>query len=99
MPTIKPLFSLVLILIFILSACGLANYVLPATTDMGTPVSSIAGAGLPASLPRPRALSVYAAASLTDAFQEIGRGLEAAPPGVVGHAGGAGQRRREGRIF
>ena len=83
MPTIKPLFSLVLILIFILSACGLANYVLPATTDMGTPVSSIAGAGLPASLPRPRALSVYAAASLTDAFQEIGREFEAAHPGVV----------------
>jgi molybdate transport system substrate-binding protein len=33
--------------------------------------------------PPPRTLTVFAAASLTDAFQEIGKGFEAAHPGVT----------------
>jgi molybdate transport system substrate-binding protein len=48
--------------------------------DTAAPLS--VGSGQTARLPQNRTLTVYAAASLTDAFQEIGLEFEAANPGV-----------------
>lgn len=59
--------SLVLLLAYFLAACS------PAATPMAAPAPT----------PEPRTLTVFAAASLTDAFTEIGRGFETANPGVT----------------
>jgi molybdate transport system substrate-binding protein len=48
-------------------------------TALGLPALTIR----PAADPSPSTLTVYAAASLTDAFQELGRTLEAAHPGLA----------------
>jgi molybdate transport system substrate-binding protein len=70
----KTLISLVLLLTIILSGCELSMAVSPTTMD--TEMSSNPSA------PPTWTLTVFAAASLTDAFQEIGKGFESANPGV-----------------
>ncbi len=62
--------------LLLLSACGapaeapiLASTIVPATT--------------PAAIPEPKTLTVFGAASLTNAFEEIGKAFEAANPGVT----------------
>src|SRR5688572_9043235 len=46
-------------------------------------VSACTPAATPISAPETRTLNVFAAASLTDAFTEIGENFEAASPGVT----------------
>src|SRR5258706_6219964 len=66
----KRFLSLILLLSLFLTACG------SAATSAPTAVPST-------STPEPRTLTVFAAASLTDAFNEIGKNFEAANPGVT----------------
>jgi len=65
----KLILSLAMLLSLLLTACGLTVSSTPTTA----PVSAI---GV-------RTLAVFAAASLTDAFNEIGKNFEAANPGVT----------------
>ena len=48
-----------------------------------TPAPTSAPTTIPTNAPEPRTLTVFAAASLTDAFSEIGKIFEAANPGVT----------------
>jgi molybdate transport system substrate-binding protein len=70
----KTLFSLVFLLSYFLSGCqpSQAGY----SSILNTETTSNP------SLPQTHTLTVFAAASLTDAFQEIGKAFEAANPGV-----------------
>ncbi len=70
----KHLLSLAVLLVIVLTACG------PAATPVPL-VATEPPATVPA--PEPRTLTVFAAASLTDAFTEIGKSFEAANPGVT----------------
>jgi molybdate transport system substrate-binding protein len=65
----KRFFSAALVLAFFLAACGTA----------ATQIPKVA----PTASPDPRTLTVFAAASLTDSFKEIGQAFEAAHPGVT----------------
>lgn len=65
----KHFFVLTILLSLILTACG------PAVTLHSTVAQAIGTA--------PRTLTVFAAASLTDAFTEIGKNFESANPGVT----------------
>jgi len=63
----------------LLSACGMAPTATPVPTPMPpieTPVPSTA-------MPAPRTLTVFAAASLTASFTEIGKAFEVTNPGVT----------------
>ena len=62
----------------LLAACGPASAPVPATStpQVNTPVP-------PTATSQPRTLTVFAAASLTEAFTEIGKDFEAAHPGVM----------------
>jgi molybdate transport system substrate-binding protein len=73
---VKWFLSLVLLLTLFLAACGTAAATVP------TVVPPTATEALTATL-EPQTLTVFAAASLTDAFAEIGKGFEAANPGVT----------------
>jgi molybdate transport system substrate-binding protein len=68
----KRLFSLALLLVIVLAAC----------TPASTPTPAAAAIS-PTPTFEPRTLTVFAAASLTDAFSEIGMSFEAANPGVA----------------
>jgi len=75
----KRIALLVLLVAALLAACGPAATPTPASTAVpptATPVP-------PTAIPEPRTLTVFAAASLTDAFTEIGHNFEAAHPGVT----------------
>lgn len=71
--------SLVLLIVLFLVGCA------PATTAVPTaaPATEMPATEAPTSAPEARSLNVFAAASLTDAFTEIGRNFEAANPGVT----------------
>lgn len=69
----KRLLSLSLLLAVLLTACRTA----------ATPAAPVIDTQLPTATPEPRNLTVFAAASLTDAFTEIGKSFEAANPGVA----------------
>ena len=72
--------SLALLLAFLLSACGTAaTATLVPTSLPPTEAPTV----IPTSAPAARTLNVFAAASLTDAFKEIGQAFEAANPGVT----------------
>jgi molybdate transport system substrate-binding protein len=68
----KRLLYLTLLLVLLSAGCA------PAATP--TPVPALPP---PTTAPEPRTLNVFAAASLTDAFTEIGKNFEAANPGVT----------------
>ena len=70
----KRIFSLTLLLALFLTACGTA--VIPAST-------TVPATEAPTTAPEARTLTVFAAASLTDAFTEIGKDFETANPGVT----------------
>jgi molybdate transport system substrate-binding protein len=74
---------LILLAAALLAACGPAATPAPAPTAV--PPTSVPTETLlpPIATPEPRTLTVYAAASLTDAFTEIGHAFETAHPGVT----------------
>ena len=76
------LFGLMVALAIIFSACA------PAATPTAAPATSAPAAtavptAAPAATSAPRTLTVFAAASLTGAFGDIGKAFEAANPGVT----------------
>jgi molybdate transport system substrate-binding protein len=71
----KHLISITLLLSLLLTACG-------ASAAPATVPASEAPNLAPTAVPQTAALTVFAAASLTDAFSEIGTAFEAANPGV-----------------
>lgn len=71
--------SLVLLLVVFLTACGPAA----GQTAPPPPAATPPPAPTPTSAPAARTLTVFAAASLTDAFGEIGKAFESANPGVT----------------
>jgi molybdate transport system substrate-binding protein len=77
MNTNKLLISIIFPLFLILSACGV-----PASSNTETDVNSTGQSTQPTSAPQTRTLNVFAAASLTDAFKEIGAEFEKVNPGV-----------------
>jgi molybdate transport system substrate-binding protein len=72
----KRFLSLIVLLSLFLAGCGSA--VTPAPTTVSSPQEAPV-----IEEPEPRALNVFAAASLTDAFTEIGTNFDAANPGVT----------------
>ena len=74
--------SIVIILSFILSACGLSGIGISPSSDAEMTTNPNAQTTLPTRAQKIRALTVFAAASLTDAFQEIGKAFQAANPDV-----------------
>lgn len=73
--------SLALLLSIFLTACGASATLTPAPA---TEAPTLAPTAIPpTSTPEPRTLTVFAAASLTDAFTEIGAAFDAANPGVT----------------
>jgi molybdate transport system substrate-binding protein len=82
----KPLTLLVLLIVTLLAACT----PVATTTQAQTPIppTTMPTVEPPTVLPptvtsEPRTLTIFAAASLTDAFKEIGTNFEAANPGVT----------------
>jgi molybdate transport system substrate-binding protein len=74
----KSFFSMVLLLAFFLAACGTA------ATPTAAPVSATQPpAATATSAPAVKTLTVFAAASLTQAFGDMGKAFEAANPGVT----------------
>jgi molybdate transport system substrate-binding protein len=67
----------ILLVVALLVACG------PGTAPTPLPTAVPPSAVLPTATPAPRTLTVYAAASLTASFTEIGKAFEAANPGVT----------------
>jgi molybdate transport system substrate-binding protein len=79
----KPLVLLSLLMILALDACTLAGSGRRVNAEpQSTAVASLQPATLVSHLPAVR-LTVFAAASLTDAFQAIGKDFQTAHPGVV----------------
>jgi molybdate transport system substrate-binding protein len=83
-------FALVLLLVAaLLAACGPAATATPvpvvpsAVPPTVTPLPPTATPVPPTATPEPRTLTIFAAASLTDAFTEMGKNFEAANPGVT----------------
>jgi molybdate transport system substrate-binding protein len=74
----------ILLAAVLLAACGPASTPVPATptSQIDTPVPPTATL-LPTATPQPRTLTVFAAASLTEAFTKIGKSFEASHPGVT----------------
>ncbi len=77
-------FALAILLIAaLLAACGpAATPVPPTATPVATPIPPTATTQ-PTAKPQARTLTVFAAASLTDAFTEMGKNFQAANPGVT----------------
>lgn len=83
---IRFIFLIGLVLSVALSACGSpAPTVAPATAAVVATEAPATEAPtvIPTSVPEARTLTVFAAASLTDAFTEIGKNFEAVNPGVT----------------
>ena len=79
----KRLLSLTLLLSIFLTACGASATPTPAPA---TEAPTLAPTDVPPTAtpePEPQTLTVFAAASLTDAFTEIGAAFDAANPGVT----------------
>lgn len=74
----KRLFALILLLAVFLTACG-APVPAAATEAPALALTAVP----PTAALEPQTLTIFAAASLTDAFTEIGKGFEAANPGVT----------------
>jgi molybdate transport system substrate-binding protein len=78
---------LLLIAAMLLAGCSstatTAAPVAAVPTSAPTAAPTIAPTVAPSATPEPRTLTVFAAASLTDAFSEIGKAFEAANPGVT----------------
>ena len=79
----KRLLSLALLLSIFLTACGASATPTPAPATEAPTLAPTATAIPPSPTPEPRTLTVFAAASLTDAFTEIGAAFDAANPGVT----------------
>jgi len=80
----KRFLSLTLLLTLFLTACGTATT--PASTTVPAiemPATEAPATEAPTAAPEARTLTVFAAASLTDAFTEIGKNFEVANPGVT----------------
>jgi len=77
----KRFISLVLLLTLFLAACGIA--VTPTPTIVPVTATEAPTAVAPTATPEPQTLTVFAAASLTEAFTEIGKTFEAANPDVT----------------
>ncbi len=74
----KKIFCFAFLFAFLLTACSAAIPHAPTSVlETQSPVASSTAK------PEPRILTVFAAASLTDAFEEIGRAFEASHPGVT----------------
>jgi molybdate transport system substrate-binding protein len=72
--------SLSLIILIALFLVGCVPAATPTAAEQPIPVPTTVP---PTSTPEPKTMNVFAAASLTDAFTEIGRNFEAANPGVT----------------
>jgi molybdate transport system substrate-binding protein len=80
----KRTLALPLLLAVLLTACGATATLTPAPVAPTKVPPTLAPAAVsPTAAPEPRTLTVFAAASLTDAFGEIGKAFEAANPGVT----------------
>jgi molybdate transport system substrate-binding protein len=66
-----------------LSACGAPTSTAVQVTEVPSVVSTAVPIAAPTATPEPKTLTIFAAASLTDAFKEIARNFEAANPGVT----------------
>jgi molybdate transport system substrate-binding protein len=73
----------ILIVAALLAACGTAATPTAAPTAVPPTATTAPTAVPPTATAAPRTLTVYAAASLTGSFQEIGKDFEAANPGVT----------------
>ncbi|MEP6894934.1 MAG: molybdate ABC transporter substrate-binding protein [Chloroflexota bacterium] len=78
----KRLLSLIVLLSLLLAGCGAASPT-PTTAPVIEQPTTAPTAIPPTSTPEPRTLTVFAAASLTDTFTEIGKNFEAANSGVT----------------
>jgi len=79
----KRIALLVLLLSALLAACGTAATPTAAPTAM-PPTATLAPTAVPpTATPKPVTLTVFAAASLTGAFQDIGKAFQAVNPGVT----------------
>ena len=74
----KRFFSMITLLVFFLAACGTAATPTTAPVPATQPTAATAS-----SSPVSQTLTVFAAASLTQAFGDIGKSFEAANPGVT----------------
>jgi molybdate transport system substrate-binding protein len=83
----KPLTLLVLLIVTLLAACTPVATTMQAQTPIPPTTMPMvvqpSTALLPTATSEPRTLTIFAAASLTDAFKEIGTNFEAANPGVT----------------
>ncbi len=80
----KRFLSLTLLLTLFLAACGTAITPAPTTVPATqAPATEAPATKAPTAAPEARTLTVFAAASLTDAFTEVGKYFEAANPGVT----------------
>ena len=72
------------LILFLSLALLLAGCAAPTpTTAPATEVATVVSTAIPTATPEPKTLTVFAAASLTNAFGEIGKAFEAANPGVT----------------
>lgn len=79
----KRLLSLTLLLSIFLTACGASATPTPAPATEAPPLAPTEVPPTTTPEPEPQSLTVFAAASLTDAFTEIGAAFDAANPGVT----------------
>ena len=80
----KRTLSLILLAALFLVGCAPAATPTAAPTEVAVQAPTLAPTAMPpTSTPEPRTLTVFAAASLTDAFTEIGQNFESANPGVA----------------
>jgi len=79
----KRIALLVLLISALLAACGTAATPTPALTAVPPTATPAPTAVPPTATPKPVTLTVFAAASLTGSFGEIGKDFEAANPGVT----------------
>ena len=79
----KRFWILLLAVALLLSACGAPALTAAQPAEAPTSAPTIIPTIAPAAPPEPQMLTVYAAASLTNAFEEIGKAFEAANPGVT----------------
>lgn len=79
----KRLISLTLLLSIFLSACGASSAPTPASAAEAPTLAPTETPPTATPEPKPQTLTVFAAASLTDAFIEIGAAFDAANPGVT----------------
>jgi molybdate transport system substrate-binding protein len=80
---VKRLLSLTLLLAVLLTACGTAGTPTPVPATASEVPTLTPTTVPPTATAEPRTLTVFAAASLTGAFSEIGKAFEAANPGVT----------------